>query len=214
MNAQTTAAAEATASAVKRGRAAAVSDDEVIAVGEQLQRDGKRVSGYLIRAALGGVGRTDRYNELWAKHVAARASSEAETSEQPAAVSLSPEIRAALDEAQGSIGSALEALALAVQRSSNTVSAQAVADADRRAAEAEAARAEAEAAGESAMDELQSAVEQLNSELENARSIAHGALEQIAAERATSAAATARAEERERVIKALEAQIEMLKKGV
>ena len=67
----------------RRGRPAMISDQQVVNMGEQLEAAGKRVTGYTLRAALGGVGRTDRYNAVWERHVATRSPTPASTPAQP-----------------------------------------------------------------------------------------------------------------------------------
>ena len=188
------------ATAAKGGRPATVSEAEIIAVGEQLERENKRVTGYLIRAAL-GTGRTDRYNEVWARHVASRAQSAGVGIEEAPVVALPAEIREAIDGVQSAIGASLESLAMSVQRHAAAASAQAIADADRRAADAEQALRDAEAAGEAVMDKLEGQVNELAAALEaaeqatvqagHARQLAEG----VAQERETKLAA---AEQRER----------------
>lgn len=69
----------------RRGRPAMISDLQVITMGEQLEAAGKRVTGYTLRAALGGVGRTDRYNAVWERHIATRGPKPASSPSQPAA---------------------------------------------------------------------------------------------------------------------------------
>lgn len=70
----------------RRGRPAMISDQQVVTMGEQLEAAGKRVTGYTLRAALGGVGRTDRYNAVWERHIAARGPKAAAAPAQPATV--------------------------------------------------------------------------------------------------------------------------------
>ncbi len=52
----------------KRGRPAAITDQQVIEIGKRIEEAGKRVTGYSIRSALGGKGRTDRYNTIWTEY--------------------------------------------------------------------------------------------------------------------------------------------------
>jgi hypothetical protein len=53
----------------KRGRPATITDAQVIEIGKRIEEAGKRVTGYSIRAALGGKGRTDRYNTIWMEYL-------------------------------------------------------------------------------------------------------------------------------------------------
>lgn len=190
-----------TATDKKLGRPASISDAQVLEAGEKLERDGKRVSGYMIRAALGGVGRTARYQELWDIHVAARTAEAAEPAVQAAPVALPAEIRCVLEDTHASVASVLEALAVAVQRHAHDSMEARIADADRRAFESESARDEAQSAGEQAMDALNAVIERLNSDLDEAHTAAADAnhalqvVEGVAKERGEK---LADAEERER----------------
>lgn len=206
---------ETTPSISRGGRPASVTDEEVIAVGERLQAEGKRVSGYLLKANLGGVGRQDRYTDIWTKHLAARQASQSEPAAQVVAAPQPAEIRAAVEAMQMSVGSAAEVLVLAVQRYEREASAQRISDADRRTEEADKALKEAEDAGESFMQSARSDIDRLTSErdaalkaaadADHARQVAEG----VALERKEKLVA---AEDRERAardhVSRLTAQVE------
>ena len=157
-----------------RGRTALVPEADVIRIGEQMEADGKKVSGYLIRAAIGSAGRTDRYSEVWSRHVASRmaAVEESKGEVQPAVV-LPGEIRVAIEAGQLQIGAVMESLTTVAIKYAQDASIDRIKDADKRAADAEADRVVIQAAGESAMDKAQTEIESITSQLEAAINAAH-----------------------------------------
>lgn len=158
----------------KRGRTALIPEADVIRIGEQMEADGKRVNGYLIRAEIGGAGRTDRYNEVWSRHVASRTAEVAEGSEEVVPTATLPvDIRTAIESGQVQIGAVLESLSFVAIKHAQDASADRIADADKRTADAESERAEIQAAGESAMDKTQNEIEALTGQLETAINAAH-----------------------------------------
>ena len=157
-----------------RGRTALISEADIIRIGEQMEADGKKVSGYLIRAVIGGAGRTDRYSEVWSRYLVSRmaAVEESKGEVQPAVV-LPGEIRVAIEASQLQIGAVMESLTTVAIKYAQDASIDRIKDADKRAADAEADRVVIQAAGESAMDKAQTEIETITSQLEAAINAAH-----------------------------------------
>lgn len=206
-----------------------ITDEDIVAAGQQLERAGERIGAYRLYRAVGGRGRPDRLLAVWTAHVAGRGS--AEVQEPPA---LPPAIRDGLAAAMRMIGEQLE-------RTFGQVSADLAAEAAARtAAERDAlARERANIAEEAAdalaeftrlaedVERLRGETQRLEEDLRRAE-IARGAAEtvrQLAVEQLTAAHAertealleVARATERtaaaERRITVLETDLAALRAG-